>query len=189
MEPTPDQVDRDLLSRFVKRADRDALGTLARRYEVALLGLAKGLLGGNRALAQEAVQNAWVKVIRYGRSFDGRCALRTWLFRIVINQCRSLRDRERSSAPPGLHDAAVAVQRAHGHAESGGESGEDARRVCAALDALSDAQREVILLCYHAELTHAHAADVIGVPIGTLKSRLHAALEALRGALVKEHAR
>lgn len=182
METTTNQSDGDLLSRFVKRDDRDALGELARRHEVHLLGLAKGLLGGNQSLAQEAVQNAWVKVIRYGRSFEGRCSVRTWLFRIVVNQCRSLHARERDGmSTEALRPSLASSQRT--------EVNELAQRVATAVESLPESQREVLLLCYHAELAHHQAAEVIGIPVGTLKSRLHSALQALRTALSKESVR
>lgn len=77
-EPSDDD-DRALLNRFALDGDAEALGALASRHERVLLGLAGGVLGGNHALAVEAVQNAWVKVIRYGRSFRGTSSVKTWL--------------------------------------------------------------------------------------------------------------
>ncbi|MCH8805838.1 MAG: hypothetical protein IH986_07100, partial [Planctomycetes bacterium] len=74
--------DEQLLERFVKRKDRTALAALAQRHERALLGLAGGLLGGRRELACDAVQETWLRVIRYGESFNGRSSFKTWLYRI-----------------------------------------------------------------------------------------------------------
>jgi len=181
LDPTTDPTDRDLLKRFVERGDRDALGTLAERHEMHLLGLAKGLLGGDADLALEAVQNAWVKVIRYGASFRDRCAVGTWLYRIVVNQSRDLRRRERRRA---TSEESPPIENPMDTAEA-----ETRARMIGAVGALPDHQREVILLCYHADLTHESAARILDIPIGTLKSRLHAALTSLRGSLAKEHAR
>lgn len=55
-----------------------------------------------------------------------------------------------------------------------------------AIGRLSDTGREVVLLCYHDGLTHTQAADVLEIPLGTLKSRLHAVLEQLRTHLCSE---
>src|SRR5262245_49206087 len=72
------QTDEQLLSRFL-RGEREALGELARRYELPLLGLCAGMLGGRRDRALDAVQETWMRVIRYGHTFSGRCSLKTWL--------------------------------------------------------------------------------------------------------------
>ncbi len=52
-----------------------------------------------------------------------------------------------------------------------------------AIDRLNDDKRDVVLLCYHRGLTHPLAAEVLQIPVGTLKSRLHAAMRELRGML------
>lgn len=173
--------DLDLLLRF-RAGERDALGTLAQRHERALLGLALGLLGGRRDLAADAVQNTWVKVIRSAHTFDQRSSLKTWLSQITLNAARDLRTAAHTrqkrdhdplnhrappdhEAPPTL-DALTPLRRA--------------------VDELPDHQREVVLLCYHAGLTHAIVAELLAIPPGTVKSRLHAALTALRAALPSE---
>src|SRR5215510_2230127 len=92
-EPGPDE---GLLREFV-RGKREALGELARRYERALLGLASGLLDGRADLACDAVQETWVRVIRFGPTFDGRSSFKTWVYRIAINQCRTVKAKVREA--------------------------------------------------------------------------------------------
>lgn len=84
------QTDEQLLRAFVA-GKRPALAELARRYERPLLGLCSGVLAsqGDR-VACDVVQETWLRVIRFGGSFDGRSRFKTWLYRIAINQCRSL---------------------------------------------------------------------------------------------------
>jgi len=177
-----DSTDEVLLRRFVA-GQREALGELAQRYELHLLGLARGMLGGRDDLACDAVQETWMRVIRYGASFNGRSSFRTWLYRILINRCRSTRKNEgrrpksRQADPPqeaGQSPAATA------------SPDEDNRELHAAVAQLAAAKREVLLLCYHADLTHEQAAKILRIPPGTLKSRLHAALEELRKRLATE---
>ncbi|MFO0837646.1 MAG: sigma factor [Phycisphaerae bacterium] len=79
-----------LLDRFIS-GKADALGELARRYERLLLGLAVGLLGGRRDAACDAVQDTWLRVIRFGRRFDRRGSFKTWIYRITLNCARSTR--------------------------------------------------------------------------------------------------
>jgi len=177
--------DEILLRRFVE-GRKAALGKLARRYEGPLLGLATGLLSGREDLAQDAVQETWVRVIRFAHTFNGDAGLKTWLYRIAINQCRDL--------------AALAARRESQGADSddrkadGGANRPDDSAIAAERDGqirhavagLDDAKREILLLCYHDGLTHAEAAEALEIPIGTLKSRLHAALTELRERLDRE---
>jgi RNA polymerase sigma-70 factor (ECF subfamily) len=179
---TADRTDEQLLEAFLT-GQRKALAELARRYERPLLGLASGLLGGRRDLACDAVQETWLRVIRFGRQFMGRSSFKTWLYRIGINQCRSLQavrvvpnDGEalkNTSFGSGGPAEAVAVA----------DQNHTLRRAVATLD--SD-RRLVVLLCYHSGMTHEQAAEILGIPLGTLKSRLHAALTELRAALSAE---
>lgn len=169
--------DLTLLKQFVK-GDRAALGRLAERHELALLGLAKGLLGGSHALAEEAVQDAWVRVIASAGAFEGRSEVRTWLYRIVINRCRDIARRARRDVSNGT----VAGQQS-----TDGADGRDFDvRVREAVRTLRFEQREALMLSVHAGLTDEQAADVLGVPLGTFKSRVRAARTRLRGMLSAE---
>jgi RNA polymerase sigma-70 factor (ECF subfamily) len=182
--------DEKLLTRFAQ-GDRAALGELAKRYERALLGLAGGLLNGSSVLAGDAVQETWLRVIRFADRFDGRSSFKTWLYRIAINQCHSLRANGRATAQTiAGANAAATTSNAAPSAEPGpqkaAEAAESRTALRAVLESLAPEQRDVLLLCYHQGLTHQQAAEILELPVGTLKSRLHAALETLRGRLVPE---
>lgn len=166
--------DSLLLERFAK-GDAASLGEIARRYEGPLLGLSRGLLHGRDDLAREAVQDAWVRVINAAKHFDKRAQVRTWLYRIVINRCSDIRARE-------LRSVNGVVTNAHARVTDG-DTTSDLR---VAVEGLPESQRLVLLLCYHRGLTHEQAAEVLDLPVGTLKTRLHGALEALRGVLKPE---
>jgi len=154
--------DEQLLSRFAK-GDDSALGELARRHELHLLGLARGLLDGRDDLARDVVQ-------------------KTCLYRILINRATDLRTRA-AKLDRGLPGN---VAQSNGHEpppEAALESGEQADSLRTAVAALSPDKRLILLLSYHEGHSHESAAEVLGIPLGTLKSRLHSALEELRSRL------
>lgn len=171
--------DERLLARFVS-GDDEALGELARRYEGLLLGLCAGMLG-DRALAAEAVQETWLRVIRHGRTYDGRASVKTWVYQIAVNRCRDMAKARSAGAARERthHDRERDARRAHTIAEPSSID----PRLEAAVRGLEDHQRETVILCYHRGLTHRQAAEVLGVPMGTIKSRLNKALERLRESL------
>ncbi|MCL4221522.1 MAG: sigma-70 family RNA polymerase sigma factor [Phycisphaerales bacterium] len=168
--------DLALLRCFVK-GDSAALGELAGRYERALLGLARGLLGGSHALAEEAVQDAWVRVIASSAMFEARCEVRTWLYRIVINRCRDLARKSRREMPHGQPRASVPLP----------ESEEFDMRVREAVRNLPIDQREALMLSMHG-LSDSLCAEVLDIPAGTLKSRIRAARTTLRRTLSEARA-
>ena len=112
--------------------------------------------------------------------------MKTWLYRIAINRCREMlaakvrQDRVAARAAPEPGDA--------GDGDSAMILGERDRALRSAVADLPEDRRVVVLLCYHAGITHPHAAEILGIPLGTLKSRLHAALAQLRRSLAQEEA-
>lgn len=180
--PRTGHTDEQLLAAFARGSDA-ALGELAERYEGALLSLARGVVGRDD-LASDAVQDAWLRVIRAAKHFDGRSSFKTWVYRIVINRCLDVRaNAARTSASSG-----------HGTTESLATGGPEFAAASERLDQLRDAmgsldpgQRVIIMLCYQDRVGHDAAAQILGIPVGTLKSRLHGALEALRAAIARAH--
>ena len=169
--------DEELFAAFMK-GDDASLGALARKHEPALLGLARGLLHGRGEHAADVVQSAWLRVIRYRHTFSGRSTFKTWMYRIVINEARAvstkiarMKSQDRAFEPTQRDDTADAFE---------------IGAVRAALDELTQGQRETLLLCYHGGISHAQAAAILQIPLGTLKSRLNAALVALRARLDME---
>ena len=118
-----------------------------------------------------------MRVIRYGASFNGQSSLKTWLYRVLVNQCRDLSKRVGAPAEDDQDARDESVDAASA------ETGDDTRVLRDAVSNLQAEKREIVLLCYHQALSHSQAAEVLGIPIGTLKSRLHAALTELRATL------
>ena len=179
----PPTTDEQLLKQFVK-GDQHSLGQLAQRYELPLLGLACGLLAGQRDLAMDAVQETWMRVIRFGHSFNGKSSVKTWLYRIAINQCRNLQSKPRAGS--SNIDDAPQSQPEHGGPAEEAQENEQNLVLLNAVRQLGEQKRSIVLLCYHAGMTHEQAAEILNIPLGTLKSRLHAAFEQLRATLSPE---
>jgi RNA polymerase sigma-70 factor, ECF subfamily len=183
-QPAPDlasEPDDVLLMRFAA-GERAALEALARRHENALLGLARGLLDGRADAACDAVQETWLRVIRYARSFRRQSSFKTWVYRIMINQCHNIRSRRQ----PAALSANGVLEDRPARAAPAGESTEDCERLRREVAQLKPEHRLILLLCYHDGMSHQQAAEILEIPVGTLKSRLHAALTELRQRMPSE---
>jgi RNA polymerase sigma-70 factor, ECF subfamily len=175
--------DDQLLERFA-RGDRSALEKLFVRYRGLAYRVAHRLLD-NEADALDAVQEAFVKVLTHLHGFEGRSSFKTWLLRVVSNaaldggrqrrrrETRSLEavdsyQRDRSE-PAAMDDPAQGLYRA------------DLRAALnQALGQLSKAQRQTFVLHAEAELSYREVADVLGISMGTVMSRLYYARQKLR---------
>jgi len=181
------QGDRALVERAA-RGDADAFTALYRRYERPVFGVLLRLAGGRRALAEEWLQEAFTRVwLGAGTHDPSRGEVRPWIYKIALNTARSELARKRYRTPHvsldesglDLPDAGTGEGRIAARLD-------DARRaeaVALALRDLPDFMREVIVLRCSRELSFAEIAEVTGAPQGTLKSRFHRAVAALRAAL------
>jgi RNA polymerase sigma-70 factor, ECF subfamily len=177
--------DESLLGNFLK-GERSALEALARRYEGPLLGLAAALLDGRTDMAADAIQETWLRVIRFGHQFNAKSSFKTWLYRIAINQCKTTKSRAQAvDVGPRAIDVGSATSMLHPSSSlTDPASGDDASHLRESLRHLTPDRRIVILLCYHRAMTHEQAAAILGLPLGTLKTRLRAAMTELRADLL-----
>jgi RNA polymerase sigma-70 factor (ECF subfamily) len=143
------------------------------------LRLAWRLVGGDEAAAEDVTQEAFVKAYGGLKRFRGEAALETWFYRILVRQAYSHRRwravREVWSGG-ALDDPPDPLPSA---------PGDPALRRCigAARDRLSRSQREVFVLVHLEGFRVRECAEVLGKPIGTVKSHLHRALASLRREL------
>jgi len=179
--------DEELLTRFVA-GDREALSELVRRYEQQLYGYLLRMLG-DAASAEDAFQQVCVRLLRSADTYKRGRPVRPWLYAIATNVCRRLgldRSRRRMlSLERGEDDGGVQFRP---EAEGPGpqvlvEQKELAELIRRAVDTLTGHQREVFLLYQYQDLTYAEIAEVLGRPLGTVKSDMHYALKALRTKL------
>ncbi|WP_246187051.1 sigma-70 family RNA polymerase sigma factor [Microlunatus speluncae] len=149
-------------------------------HATALWWHALRLTGGDRARAEDVVQETMLRAWRNPQVLDAESA-RSWLFtvarRIVIDEWRTV--RARSEVP--VAELPPAGRYAPDHDEA--EQAMLVFSLAEALERLSSQHREVVLECHYRGHSVAEAARHIGIPEGTVKSRLHYALRALRLAL------
>jgi RNA polymerase sigma-70 factor (ECF subfamily) len=172
----PTEGDGPLIER-VASGDRRALGEVYARFGEALFGYLLAITK-DRQLAEELLQDTLVAVWQNAGTFRGRSSAKTWVFGVARRRAHdALRRRALPLAEGGELDAAPAV-------ESGPEEAllADARRegLEALIGRLSPVHREVLTLVFFHGLSYGEAAEVLGVRVGTVKSRLHNAKRAVR---------
>lgn len=170
----------------IARGDPLALKTLYDGYKSRLMTYASYVLG-DRAAAEDAVQETFLRVFRHARRFDPAKRCSTWIYSIAANLCRDelrKRARRRDITLPLLHEPT------EGHAAGrmasplrAAAGREFATRLREELGALSAGQREAVVLRFIDSMTYAEIAEIAGCPLGTVQSRLHAALKILRERL------
>jgi RNA polymerase sigma-70 factor (ECF subfamily) len=188
------ETDAELLERL-RAGDEGAFILLVERYEQPMLRFARSLVP-NRAVAEEAVQDTWIGVVRGIEHFEGRSSLKTWLFRILANRARSAGSIEYRHLPvePGRAVDAASFDESGSWAAPVAPWGEesDARldaatwapTLKAALDGLPDRQRQVVLLRDVEGLTGSDVCDVLGISAGNQRILLHRGRNRLREALL-----
>lgn len=172
--------DEELLTAFVGSGDRDALEVLLRRHEARVYGLAYRMLG-DRNDALDATQEVFILTFRKAKSFRKEAAFTTWLYRLTVNACRDL-GRKKARAP-------VPVDEVHSDSPNGGDrtqSVQDRLDVEAALRNIPEDQREALVLREIGGLSYEEIASSLGVPMGTVKSRIARGRLALADALAEK---
>ena len=148
-------------------------------------------LTGDRTEAEDLVQETYAKALKGFKSFEEGTNLRAWMYRILRNTFLTSRSGLQAKNFASLDDQDHAVGDAVAHTitpEVHLLRLESSQTVTDALTGLPLGYREMILLCDVEELSYKEIANVVGVPIGTVMSRLSRARKLLRGALTAESA-
>lgn len=172
-----------------RRGDREAMAQIVDRHYDAVYRFCARRIGPD--LAQDAAQETFLTAQKRLGSFAGASSLGTWLFGIAHNHCRNLSRKkkmetvvcdswlvDRESCRDSEFDSDHAV------ASQSEQTLVDREALRHALSTLSTDHREVVLLHEVEGLTYEEAATVLGIPVGTVKSRLHHAFMNLRVALL-----
>ena len=195
--PSASWSDEDLLLEYRSVGDRRAFDELVHRYERELYNYLRRYLG-DAEMAEDAFQGTFLQVHLKCERFEPGRRVRPWLYTVATNQAidAQRRDRrhrmvslDRRFAGNGEDDSAGSLvdllEGEHASPAEQLESSEQAQEVRRAVDQLPESLREVLLLVYYQGLKYREAADVLSIPVGTVKSRLHAAIRRLNQALTR----
>jgi RNA polymerase sigma-70 factor, ECF subfamily len=175
------------LMQLVRQGDPRAFETVYDRHGGAAFSLAYRMVG-NRVVAEDVVQEAflsiWRSKVRYERE---KGSVRTWVLGIVHHRTidalrRNLVHERRRASAEGIEEWQEARERTDVEVARR----EEARTVRAAIDELPDQQGQVIDLAYFGGFTHTQIAEMLDMPIGTVKGRMRLGLDKLRRALSRE---
>ncbi|HVA59775.1 MAG TPA: sigma-70 family RNA polymerase sigma factor [Mycobacteriales bacterium] len=185
-QPVADVGDRPdaLLIDAVTGGDRDALGEIYRRYGAACYGLARRIVG-DEGLAEDVVQEVFVALWRRSSGYDqAKASVKTWL--LSITHHKSVDAVRREDVHRRRRDNFDLLYEEPAGGSDVAELADDslrANRIRAALQTLPEAQRTPLLLAYFGGYTQQEIAQLIDVPLGTVKTRTFAGLRRLRDAL------
>jgi RNA polymerase sigma-70 factor (ECF subfamily) len=186
-------MDAEMVTRL-RDGDEEAFVTLVSRYQQPMLRLARCFVP-SPAVAEEAVQDTWLGLVRGIEGFEGRSSFKTWLFRILVNRAQSAGSREHSSASL---DESHAVDPARFTAQ--GQWAEPVDRwieesderldaaiwapiLKSALEDLPPRQRQVVILRDVEGLSNDEACAVLGISVGNQRVLLHRGRSQLREIL------
>jgi RNA polymerase sigma-70 factor, ECF subfamily len=167
---------------LVQDGDPRAFEVIFDRHGGAAFSLAYRV-AGNAASAEDVVQEAFLSIWRSRLRYDStRGSVRTWMLGIVHNRAidglrRNLVHDRRRASLEGIEERREAPERTDVEVARR----EEARTVRAALDTLPDEQRRTIELAYFGGFTHTQIAEMLELPVGTVKGRMRLGLEKLRG--------
>jgi RNA polymerase sigma-70 factor (ECF subfamily) len=162
-----------------KRGDREAFSVLAGGAVDRLYAVARLILR-DTDLAEDATQDALVRAWRDLPTLRDVERFDAWLYRLTVNACADIGRRKRR-----WRSELTVVPIEPAEPDRAAEFA-DRDQLERGLRRLSDAQRSILILTYYVGLSPTEAADVLDIPVGTAKSRLHYALDALRAALAAD---
>ncbi len=158
---------------------------IVREYQDKIFRLAYSMLG-NHAAAEEAAQDAWVRVWKGLPGFRGESSLSTWIYTITRNVCLTAL-RRGSVLTASLDQPAI---RHEAEKRSGGHwFAPDVPDVTALLDRLPAKYRQVTVLFYMQDKSYDEVANMLGLPVGTVKTYLFRARKTLAAELAHERVR
>ncbi len=170
-----------------QQGDVEAFGMLYRQYEKLIFRTAF-LITGNKDEAEDILQEVFISVWKSRHTFNPQKAqLSTWLHRITLNRCAREKRRKR---PPSfsLEETGVDLPDMgnHAHPEDIVIDKQEYERLMDAMDALDTRHRSVLVLRYFNDMSYQEIADVLEVPLGTVKSRISHALSYLKDRMSLE---
>ena len=189
--------DEELLLEYRSNGDRDVFAQLVKRYERELFSYLRRYLG-DAEVAEDAFQAAFLQVHLKCKHYEPGRAVRPWLYTIATNQAIDAQRRNRRHRIVSLDRAATSEGDETGklldmlvsHEPSPASQFTAMERqawLAQAVEKLPTGLRDVVNLVYFQEMKYREAADVLEIPVGTVKSRLHAAVAKLNECWNQTH--
>lgn len=172
----------------IKGGDDRAFEELVERYQEEMLNYFYRLVG-ERFAAEDLTQELFLRVFRFRYRYEPRASFRAFIYRMArnlwIDRYRKARVRPRvSSMDAGWGRTEEDRRDVPDHRTASPFQAairkEEGLRLAAALERLPAGQREVMVLCLEGKFLYAEIAEIVGIPVGTVKSRVHAAVARLR---------
>jgi RNA polymerase sigma-70 factor (ECF subfamily) len=179
--------DEDLMP-LVERRDPVAFEIVYDRHGGAAYSLAYRIVG-DRLKAEDITQEAFLSLWRSNARFDRtRGSVRTWVLGIVRNRAIDLLRHDVMEAPRLRYESEPAPEQSRAREETDTEAlrRDAAKQVRGALDVLPQDQMRVIELAFFGGLTHSQIAEMLGMPLGTVKGRMRLGMEKIRTQLAEE---
>lgn len=185
-----DDSDESLIARYRKTGDRSLFEMLIRRYEREIYSYLRRYIG-NAEMAEDAFQGTFLQVHLKCHQFDSDRRFRPWLYAIATNQAIDVQRRNKRHRMVSLDRSSSGEKDDRGNSWSEklvGDSpdplraaadGESSQWVNDSVESLGESMQQVIQLVYYQGLKYREAAEALGIPVGTVKSRLHAAVQRL----------
>ncbi|MEL7061695.1 MAG: sigma-70 family RNA polymerase sigma factor [Acidobacteriota bacterium] len=188
LDPIGPRPDADLAERH-RLGDPQAFDELYASHAAMVYNLAFRL-SGRHEQAEDLSQEVFLRIHRHLHRFDGRSSLKTWIYRVTLNHCRSKLGRKRWPTRPlreESEDGVELIERRRGPEERA--LAEDAaRRVQRALDEVPPVFREAVVLRDLEGLTYEEIAEILQIRLGTVRSRIARGRERLRQRLERADA-
>lgn len=168
-------IDRDLVA-AAAGGDLDAFEKLVQRHQTRLVGYLRGLTN-TESDAEDLAQEAFLRAYRSLKGFRGTSSFRTWLYQIATNVFRNWLEKRRNQAPVNAGSIDAPPPGMDEPVEPMGEENPEARHlqrdaIDRALAQLPDDQREAVLLRDVEGFEYREIAEQLGVPLGTVESRI-----------------
>lgn len=187
-ETSAETSDEDLLLAYREHGDRGSLETLVVRYQRELFSFLRRYLGDD-VLAEDAFQLTFLQVHKKAALFDSSRKFRPWLYGVATNQAIDLQRREKRRRHRSLDvqvsgtESRESTQSSslpdHRHSEDILIVQEQSQQIRAALDEIGEPGRSALELVYLQGMQYRDAAEILDIPVGTVKSRVHTAIRKL----------
>ncbi len=185
------QSDEMLMGRFCHTGNELFLEGIIRRYEYELYHYLKRFLG-DAQLAEDAFQQTFIQVYLKRSQFEVGRKVRPWLYMVATNQAIDLQRRNKRHRHASLEKTVIGMGEEldgislleilpgeNASPETELEMQERALRVGELINQLSDSLRQVVILIYYEGIKYREVAEILQIPVGTVKSRLHTAIKRL----------